>query len=90
MKPKKEVTISVRLDEELLLQIEQRAENYNVSRASVIRRLLEDGMKSHVKLLPSVSSLEKQISSLNRKVDKIAEAMHGYEADHSKHAREPG
>lgn len=48
MDTKKERTISVRLELGLLEQIEQRAANYNVSRANVIRRLLEDGLEDRI------------------------------------------
>lgn len=88
MDTKKERTISVRLELGLLERIEQRAANYNVSRANVIRRLLEDGLKAQMKLLPSASALEKEIASLNKKMDRIAEAMHDYAP--TKHEGRPG
>jgi len=78
MSSKKEVTISVRLEEDVLREIERRARNYGVSRAAVIRRLVEDGLKAQSKLLPSASALEKEIASLNKKLDRIAEAVHEY------------
>jgi len=84
MDDNKEATISVRLDKELLTKIQQRANNYGVSRARVIRQLLEEGMKAHIKLLPSASALEKEITSLNKKMDKIAEAIHRYQSADSK------
>lgn len=80
MDDNKEATISVRLDKELLTKIQQRANNYGVSRATVIRQLLEEGMKAHIKLLPSASALEKEITSLNKKMDKIAEAINRYQS----------
>lgn len=84
MANKKEVTISVRMTEELRDQIDQRAANYNTSRAAVLRQLIEEGMKAHIKLLPSASALEKEITSLNKKLDKIAEAIHEYRPEGSK------
>lgn len=78
METKKDRTISVRLDPEQLAQVEQRAKNYNVSRATVIRRLVADGLRAQSKLLPSASALEKEIASLNKKLDRIAEAVHDY------------
>lgn len=84
MDENKDVTISVRLDRDLLGKIEQRAKNYNASRAAVIRQLLEEGMKAHIKLLPSASALEREITSLNKKIDKIAEAIHEYQSEEHK------
>lgn len=84
MDQNKEASISVRLDKELLAKIQQRADNYGVSRAKVIRQLLEEGMKAHIKLLPSASALEKEITSLNKKMDKIAEAIHRYQSAEDK------
>lgn len=84
MDTNKEASISVRLEKELLDKIEQRAKNYNVSRAAFIRQLLEEGMKAHIKLLPSASALEKEITSLNKKMDKIAEAIHRYRSEDHK------
>ncbi len=75
MARKKEISVSVRMDPDILAQIERKAANYNTSRAAVIRQLLEEGMKAHVKLLPSATSLEKEMVSLNKKIDKIAEAI---------------
>lgn len=81
MVDKKEVTVSVRMTEELLEQIDRRAANYKTSRAAVLRQLIEEGMKAHIKLLPSASALEKEITSLNRKMDKIAESIEHYRQD---------
>lgn len=81
MVDKKEVTVSVRMTEELLDQIDRRAANYKTSRAAVLRQLIEEGMKAHIKLLPSASALEKEITSLNRKIDKIAESIEHYRQD---------
>lgn len=88
MADKKEVTVSVRMTEELRDQIDQRAEHFKISRAAVLRNLLEEGMKAHIKLLPSASSLERQISTLNKKIDKIAETIHEYRPEGHKTSQE--
>lgn len=87
MARKKEVTVSVRMDPELREQIDRRATNYNTSRAAVLRQLIEEGMKAHIKLLPSASALEKEITSLNQKLDKIAETLHTYSGQPPKSVR---
>lgn len=87
MARKKEVTVSVRMDPELREQIDRRATNYNTSRAAVLRQLIEEGMKAHIKLLPSASALEKEITSLNQKLDKIAETLHTYSGQPPKPVR---
>jgi metal-responsive CopG/Arc/MetJ family transcriptional regulator len=79
-----DATISVRIKRDLLDKIEKRAENYGVSRAMVIRQLIEEGMKAHIKLLPSASALEREITSLNKKIDRIAEAIHEYQSEERK------
>ena len=85
---KKETTISVRMDEDILSEIDRRARSYNVSRAQVIRTLLEEGLKAQSKFLPSALSLEKQISAINRKVEKLAETLNDYGRDGPTHKKQ--
>mgnify|MGYP003385990302 CR=1 FL=1 len=87
MPGKQESTISVRFDEVLLKAINERAARYKVSRANIIRRLIEEGLRAEIKMMPSASSLEKKLDLLSRDMQAMKESMAEYGAreDPKKH-----
>lgn len=58
--------------------IVDRATRYEISRANVIRRLIEEGLRSQAKLIPSASALEKQILTLSRDIKSMKETLAQY------------
>lgn len=81
MPGKKDETISIRIDEDLLHTLDDRAARYQISRANLIRRLLEDGLRKELNITPSSYSLDRKISALEKDMAAMKETLGHYKIE---------
>lgn len=78
MSDKQEKTISVRIDAEMMHTLNERSKHYRISRANLIRRLIQEGLGADLQLGTNVKYLDIKIESLSREMQAMREELAKY------------
>ncbi len=78
MSDKQVKTISVRIDAEMMHTLNERSKHYRISRANLIRRLIQEGLGADLQLGTNVKYLDIKIESLSREMQAMREELAKY------------
>ena len=78
MSDKQEKTISVRIDAEMMHTLNERSKHYRISRANLIRRLIQEGLGADLKLDTNVKYLDIKVEALSREMQAMREELAKY------------
>ncbi len=74
----KEETISVRVDPETMRALDERAIQHDISRARLIRRYIQEGLRADTQLNTNTKYLDAKVTSLSRDVQAMREELAKY------------